>query len=197
MTFSTLLLMPLLLGISSTLFAGNLVVNGGFEDTTQYPGESLGIRIPAGWTITDPEAAADTAVECDPFDAHSGNCAGYLANLVQLGSLSQVLSTTPGENYVLSFYLANSSQPNQIIVSWDGAELLNQTNLPDQPYTNYMYNVSATSSSTTLSFAGTNVEAAIFLDDVSVEDVGPAPEPASNLLGLAGLATLAVLKIRR
>jgi len=196
-SISSLLIPAILLG-TPTAFAANIVVNGGFEDTTTFPGQPSDIRLPVGWTLSDPELpAGGTAVQCAAGVAHTGSCAAYFANVGLLGSLSQVLSTTPGVNYVLTFYLQNQDQPNQFIVNWGGAEVLHLTNIPDQPYTLFTLDLSASSASTKLTFSGLNTPTATFLDDVSVEARNVVPEPSTWFLGLAGFAAFAAYKFRQ
>src|SRR5262245_5729779 len=121
----------------------NIVVNGGFEDTIPYPGQPSEVRIPTGWTMFDPDSPASVGAMCGSSDAHSGDCAGFLAGINGLASLSQLLTTTPGQEYLVTFYLAGAGIPNQIIVTFGGTELLNVTNFPDQPYSAHTFNVSA------------------------------------------------------
>jgi len=181
----------LLLCLAVKVASANIVVNGGFEDTSPYPGQPSEIRIPTGWTMFDPDTPASVAAMCGSSNAHSGNCAGFLAGINGLASLSQFLSTTPGEQYILTFYLAAAGVPNEIVVTFGGTELLNSTNFPDQPYSVHTFNISASSASTKLEFQGSNLLGAFLLDDVSVT---PVPEPST---WVAGLASVLVLKLRR
>ncbi|HEV3408700.1 MAG TPA: PEP-CTERM sorting domain-containing protein, partial [Chthoniobacterales bacterium] len=109
----------------------------------------------------------------------------------QTGSLSQVLSTTPGSLYDLSFWLQNSEPGgvNAFEVFWNGASVLSLSSLPAQNYTNYaVSSLLATGSSTTLEFRYRHDDDFFRLDDISV-----VPEPsalgfAALGLGLFGLA---------
>jgi hypothetical protein len=88
--------------------------------------------------------------------------------------LSQVLATTPGTAYTVSFELAHDSTNNENDFSaWFGSdELLSLVNAAEFPYTLYTFTATATSSSTTLQFNGREVPAWYDLDDVSVSPAG-------------------------
>jgi hypothetical protein len=182
--------------VAPRAFAGDIVVNGGFENTVPYPGQPSNINLPVGWTLTDPDAGY-TAVECNSGTGHTGNCAAYFSDASNLGSLSQELDTTPGTNYVLSFYLEIIGEPNQCTVNWGGSQVLDLTNAANQPYTLYTIDVTATSASTDLSFSGLNTPAVSYFDDVSVDAVNATPEPGTFALLATGLLSCAGLARRR
>lgn len=71
-------------------------------------------------------------------------------------------------------------------MEWDGSPLLNLSNVAAFGYTQYTFTVSGTGTDQ-LSFAGYEVPAFFYLDDVSVTG---APEPSSVLLLASGLAGL-------
>jgi hypothetical protein len=172
--------------------AAELVVNGGFE-TGDF----------TGW---DYSATLDYAGvdEFPPDPPHSGIYYGYFGNYntddgtILMGFLSQIIPTTDGASYNVSFWLAyleeNLGDPlNQFQAKWGDDIIFAQTNIPgDDPviYTQHQFTVNATGSSTVLEFGLSNVPSWIYLDDISVNQV-PIPGAVwllgSGLVGLAGL----------
>ena len=169
--------------------AQNLLVNGGFED-----GFSSWVLSPGTFSFAGN----------DPMFAHTGF--GY-ANLESTGStatLSQTFNTNPGQsNYSLSFWLANDTgvPPNSFSVMWNGTVLTGfpLVNQPAFGYTNFTFNnLTATSSTTTLTFQFQHDDDFWRLDTVSV-----IPEPSTNALmmlsaaGLLGFVQYRRIKARR
>jgi uncharacterized repeat protein (TIGR03803 family) len=105
-----------------------------------------------------------------PQFVHSGNYGAQLAGTFGfVASLSQSLATTPGANYLLSFWLNNptATTANELLVSWDGNTVWGVTNLTAVGWTNVQIPVAASGASTALQFA---FESGMYfgLDDVSV-----------------------------
>jgi Protein of unknown function (DUF642) len=94
-------------------------------------------------------------------------------------SISQTLSTSIGQEYELSFHLANDNGGLTPVSSFNasvgGTQALSFTNLPDQPYVAYQFTFVASGSQTPLTFFGSNDNSCLELDDVAVQAV---PEPA-------------------
>ena len=61
-----------------------------------------------------------------------------------------------------------SAGNHNFTAKWDGATLLSLVNTPAQDFTHYSYLVTATGTTTTLSFTALAEQAAWYLDDVSV-----------------------------
>jgi hypothetical protein len=167
--------------LSGSVFAGNIVFNGGFEQCTISPIEG-DCSVIAGW-------AGDGAFAGD-YSVHTGALAAQFGEVGEVNWISQALPTTPGQTYNLDYWFrSDGGTPNEFIVQWDGTALLDQTDIPDNGWQLYHFSVLATGASTLLEFGGRNDPTWLSLDDVSVDS---APEPGTLALlgfGCLGLAT--------
>ena len=191
-----------LAGLAASPAWANLVVNPGFET-----GNII------GWTLVDAPEGSDFYIGesgAFPFNSHSGNyMAVFGATENQYDSISQTISTTPGQYYDVSFWLQTdgptnepgdddddtSSLHSQISVYdtdfqayWNGSLLTDYSPMSEDPvaYALYSFNVQATSSSTTLLFQGFDAPGHVLLDDISVT-AASVPEPGAFWLAGAGL----------
>ena len=192
------------------IMAANIVQNGSFEDPTianyyecvAAPGHACtgGFTIPAvtGWTVggVSVDVVSSLAFGGSPqWWSEDGNKGIDLAGTPGPGSLEQGLTTVPGMNYALSFWVSSNGgpYPNSLTVDWDGT-FLETIGTPAQgTWQHYVFSVTGTGSDT-LAFScpfGTNAGA--LLDNVSV---ATAPEPATLGLIGAGLVLIA-LRFRR
>jgi len=94
---------------------GNLIQNCGFESGTFD-----------GWT-----QSGDTSFTSVTTDAaHSGNFGVKIGPEGFAGFLTQVVPTTAGQRYDLSFWLRNAGQPNQFLLYWGGTLISNCQSFP-------------------------------------------------------------------
>ena len=139
------------------------VNNGGFESGNF-----------AGWSLN--ASSKYDFVTTSSSLVHSGSYGAALGQTGSPGYLYQTLSTSPGQNYLLSLWLDNPNNPagatpNQFLVQWNGTTLFNRTNLPFMAWTNLQFIVTATGTSTVLQFGFQDNPYYLGLDDISVSPV--------------------------
>ena len=161
--------------------------NGGFE-TGDF----------TGWT-----QFGDSAFDfVDSSSPHSGNASAFFG-AVDSSGISQTLTTITGQKYEVSFWLGNyEGTPNAFSWSWNGVtQAPSFVDSAATDYTNYSSLMTATGTSTVLSFAFQNQTTYWRLDDVRVTDTGinvsAVPEPGSWLMLSAGLGLLGFITSRR
>lgn len=134
-----------------------LVLNGGFE-----------LADFSGWTSGG--NFTECSVDIKSTYVHSGTYGAQLGPIGAPGYLYQDVLTTAGANYLLSFWLdsPDGETPNEFLVSWNGATLLDETNLPAIGWTHFQFRVTAAGPSTVLQFGFRNDNSYFGLDDVSV-----------------------------
>lgn len=178
--------------------ADSLVVNGSFE-TGDFSGWTLtGNNVPYQLNNTYGVEGVDPVDLLAPVD---GSYQAYFGEQVPNAiTLSQSFGTVNGDQYTVSFFMAqdtapSSEYPDAFSASFAGSTLLNLAAFGAQGYTEYSYTLDATSTSSTLSFVIGDSLGYIFLDDISVVDDTPAsaatPEPSSWVLMLTGLLSVA------
>lgn len=184
-----------ILGLAATALvpaarAQNLVQDPGFESATDS-------NTAQGWTLSSGFGTdyvfADGGQTESGGSAHNGSWfaefAATSANNAQSGTLSQMIATTPGQYYTVTFFLANFGGPHDtFLATFGGQTLLSLTDSAAFGYRQYTMVVQASAGSTKLAFTGEQDPASFGLDDVSVE-AGPAPVMGG---GLASLGVAAV-----
>ena len=105
--------------------------------------------------------------------AESGKFAAALGSVGSDGTLSQNVQTTAGQQYAVSFWLANNgSGPNDFTVTWNGQTELALANKSAQGYTQYSFTATGTAGTSHLEFDARQDPSHWSLDNVSVVAVG-------------------------
>ncbi len=183
-----------LLGFSTLLLANitdaraaELVTNGGFETGNAF-----------AWIMGGD--LSFTGVNTGGYE-HSGSFGMFLGTVGSDASVTQVLATTPGQQYDVSFWLQNydSGGPNDFTAYFDGVPLVSLLNSTAFGYTEFSYpGLVATTSATTLQFFVRHDPSYYFLDDISVTDnVSEVPFGVDSTTGLALLGAASAWKLRR
>ena len=173
----------------AAMFAGttahaNLVTNGGFE-TGDF----------SGWTTAiDPQwDGVDTqSPQAGTYEAFFGNPGG-------ISTISQTLTTLPGNFYNITFWVmveadvTGNSVPNSFEFDWDGAPVTSFANAGPSGYTEYQFKLAASTASTLLQFSFSDTPAFIDFDSV---DVTAIPEPTSLALALGALGGMVAVRRR-
>jgi hypothetical protein len=144
----------------------------------------------------------------DNFDAHSGNLGAYMSQDILVGTtpvtLSQTLTTIPGINYQVTFWLEQDTPPftgetHAFSASWGGTTILSLTPTVASPgtvgsFVQYSFVETASSAATSLLFSFENDDNFWSFDDISVVRT---PEPSAALLGGTGFSALLLLWSRK
>src|ERR1035437_5113475 len=149
----------------SVLVGQPLVQNGGFE-TGDF----------TGWTLNGDAGNfnyVDDGSTVTSIAPHTGTYFAALGESGFLAYLSQTLSTTVGQKYLISLWLnnpfaGNSHNPIEFSVAWNGSTLYDKKNFAQTSWTNMQFVVKATGSSTVLQIGGQDDNYYLGLDDVTV-----------------------------
>jgi hypothetical protein len=173
----------------------NIVIDPGFESGTaaSYTG-AMG----DGWVVTVGTGAIcnNSGAGCGNVgNAHTGTQMAFLDWSTSFNTTTQTLTTVIGQTYSISYWVADN-QANLLQVMFGGSTLFNGTAPTNSNYAQYVFNATATSTSTVLAFSGqrTTGRGGTLLDDVSVTAV---PEPSAFVLLLTGLGTFGVLCLKK
>lgn len=162
--------------------AQNLLNNPGFEtgDTS-------------GWSIT--AASSNSFFYVDNFgNARTGaDCLGLGAWSSIEDTFFQNVATTIGSHYTYSMWVNGSNNSDQdLTIKWGSTTLFH--GVATRGYTQYSYDVTATATTTKVSFGGYNNSDINYADDISLTAT-PAPEPAS--MAILGIGVASILRRRR
>jgi Carbohydrate binding domain/PEP-CTERM motif len=163
----------------------NLIVNCDFETGT-FSGWTASANSYPMYIVESPVQGSST---------YAAQIAGYTYDP---DTLSQVVSDTSGQEYVLSFWVDQTpydetSANITLDVDWDGSTVFSQV-VPTSPgYQNYTVTVTGTGSDT-LEFLSANNPGFTYLDNVSL---APVPEPSTWTMLLLGFAGLGYAGYRR
>jgi hypothetical protein len=153
--------------VTLVAYPPQLMQNGGFETYSSSP------DVFPNWTLSGTEDGYEFEYN-DSAYAHSGNDCAVFQPQSGFSYLSQTIPTTPGQAYLVSFWMLNyySVIPSQFLVSWAGTNLVNLINIaPNYAWTQMQYLVTAKTASSLLQF-GIEYEGSggefFGLDDVSV-----------------------------
>jgi hypothetical protein len=162
----------------------SVVENGGFET-----GDFSGWNLVGNTTISRNIYNAVESTSSGFTVVHSGSYGAFLGDS-QLASLSQTLTTVPGQYYLVSLWLDNpdSGSGQQFSLNWNasGSSPSTPVSFPSPApftWTNLQFLASATSTNTVLQFQAENDTSYFGLDDVSVI---PVPAPAVQLTPQSG-----------
>ncbi len=179
--------LALLTVTARTATATPILVNGGFDTDTFE-----------GWTAT-PGGTSLFGVNLNSAYFGGENYGGGNED-----TISQSFATTAGQSYFFEFWVAQYFVPgcdpfttcrqNDFNAFWNGARIFSLISAPEFRYTQYTFLVSATGTTSTISFAAASVPGYYRLDNVSVSAV---PEPASLSLLSVGLAAWCGVRLRR
>ncbi len=182
------------LAFASVAVGQNLVLNGNFA-TGDF----------TDWTLTgnQQDVGVCNASTCPGGFAPLSTYAAYFGPVGSYATLSQMIPTTPGDQYTLTFYLADpvAGTPNYFSSSFGNATLTLNNWGTAFGWQEFNLITTVTGSSTELSFTFRNDPAYWFLDNVTIlqGSSGTVPEPSSVLLfgsGLLGVFGLARRKFR-
>jgi hypothetical protein len=167
--------------LAITAHGQTLISNGGFESGA------------TDWTFSGANSSSGIT-----GGSHSGSYSAYINFFDLAPSVSQSLSTTPGQSYQVAFWLSNNGYfHGDVTVSFGGTTGFSQTITETDIVSSFYYFdfvAPAASASSTFEFAAHNMTGGtVFIDDISVTAV---PEPSTYAF-LGGMVVLGLAVWRR
>jgi Protein of unknown function (DUF642) len=214
-----------LLGAVPFSAQANLLTNGSFESPSVPNGNftsfSTGSVLIPGWTVTGPAGTSvsivNTAFTQNGVTFQAGDANQWLdltgAGVNSTEGLSQVVVTTPGNVYQLTYLIGNTSgggafgTASNVKVLVNGLQTFSDTNstisATSLNWGAFSHNFTASGASTTLLFQNGDPSSdnSNGLDNVVLLDLGPGggtsvPAPASFALILLGMGSLGLARKR-
>jgi VCBS repeat-containing protein len=151
------------------------------------------VAVNGGFETGDLTGYSSSGVSVDPLFL-GGEFGNYSARLFgSTGSLGQDVVTTPGQHYIVSFYVAGDvdATADALAVSWDGTTILSQTDVAGG-FTKYTFDLvgDASASTTHLGFSFSTDGTGLFVDQISVTPTpGPAVETTSGAITFTDVET--------
>ncbi len=160
--------------------AGVIIQNPGFE-TGDF----------SGWT----QFGDLSYTTVSPRAAHTGVYGAEFGPENSFGYISQTVDTTPGTLYDLSFWIHNTSGYGFVVFWGDGVEdVIYSEGAAGYSWTKRSFEVLASGFTTTFGFGFYNERSYYYFDDVSLEEAGAVPEPATALLMALGFGAIAAFR---
>lgn len=185
----------MLVTISTTIFgltrgaSANLVSDPGFE-------AGSGTSDPF-WAFTQASSGSAFTYGSAGIGPHTGTSAAGFGSSGTDDEIDQVVSTTTGHKYGISFWYGdNHGAPDDLSVKFGADTVFSEVNDGAHGYVQILVTDIAKTSSTDLAFFGASPPGRVSIDDVDVEDLGAVrsvPEPPSLVLfgfGLSGLGLI-------
>ena len=192
------LALGVLFGVGTAGAQASPFINGGFEsgtfDSASFDTVQAGSTAITGWTV------GLNSVDWigTYWNAQEGSRSIDLSGAAN-GSLSQTFDTLVGQTYDVKFYVAGNPDGGPVIKTFDAGVTVSVPESFDNSgftkssmgWTLYSFDFTATSISSTLTFASTtNTPYGAALDNVSVAAVPEVSTWAMMLLGFAGVGLL-------
>lgn len=182
------------------IVASNIVVNGSFEAyqisenyyQAVFAGDSTTIP---GWTVGTSTTEGVDVVQGAGWWSEDGTQGIDMAGTPGPGSLTQILPTISGAEYLLSFWVSSNGGPweSGLIVDWNATQLATISSPAQGTWKQFSYKVTGTGSDSLLFLDNIAGNAGPLLDNVGVQAI---PEPTTFGLIGAGLL-LAGWRLRR
>ncbi|MCX5807643.1 MAG: hypothetical protein NT010_16510 [Proteobacteria bacterium] len=200
----TILFFVTLCVITGGIACANLVTNGNFQ-TIMYGSDGTEIIAPSwdGWSRTDAGHGSNYYIGGIP--GPSMYQAVFAGPGPDSDSIGQTIQTVAGKSYSFSFWLAqpydlnNNYSPGSLKAYWNETPVLDITEAVQLGWTEYIYTVLATGSSSTIAFSG---RANTRWDDargyfLTAIDVSPTAVPIPGPMALLGSGLFSLMALRR